>query len=91
MSDYEKKLREKYPVDNILFSKINSLEEGRAILATLDRWSAEIITEMRSIELDNEKSESWHNVMYDIKTARSNIQSQMAVFVKRKRKNNHLS
>jgi hypothetical protein len=86
MDEYEQSLRERFDVDDLLTLRIKDLDQGKELVEKIDRWLGESLNEMRESNLNNDQSDIWFDVLYDLKTARKKIQSQMALLVRRQMK-----
>ncbi len=83
MNNYEKELRERFDIDNLLTLKIGSVKQGHRLIEKINDCMSEGINEMRHSNLNNAQSDCWNNLLYDMKTARNKIQSQMNSLVKK--------
>lgn len=70
-------------VDTLLNKKIDTIQEGRELIETINAYMSQLLNEMRDREdITNDISEAYNNVRYDLKKARNNIQQQMMHMVK---------
>lgn len=84
MTELETKLRERTSVDELLVKKITTVAEGRQAVEYISTFMSELLNEMASRVMNNEMSQVYTDVRYDLKTARHNIQSQMTRLVRLK-------
>lgn len=88
MNQLEIELRNRTEIESLLTidRQMKTVEEGRELIAKIDKFMSELISEMREKDLNNEDSQAYSDVRYDLKTARHNIHYKMMKIVKEKRR-----
>lgn len=80
----EEELRTRTNVDALIGAKIATIEEGKELMAEVDKWNKQLLHEMVEKDLNNADQKAYSDVRYDLKTAKQRIGAQLTNLVKAK-------
>lgn len=87
MEELEQELRQRTNVDTLIGTKIQTIEEGKELLAVIEQHSHALLNEMVEKDLNNAEQKCYTDVRYDLKTAKQRIGAQLTTMVKLRMKN----